>query len=428
MAEERDQAKAAQPHQQQPDEQQPDGQEHEQQGPQAGDGRPLAGIRVLDLTRVLAGPFCTMILSDLGAEVVKVERPGAGDDARHFGPFRNDESAYFASINREKKSISLNLKHEEGRELFRKLVPDFDIVIENYRPGVMDKLGLGYEELKKLNPRLIYASTSGFGHTGPDSGRPAYDILVQAMSGMMSITGWKHSPPTRVGASIGDITASLFTAIGINAALYQRTITGVGQKIDVSMLDGQVAVLENALARYQVSGQNPEPLGNRHPTITPFQAFATADDYVVVAVGNDAIWKTFCQTVGRPDLVEDPRFATNGQRTEHLEELRDILVPLFSTRTTEEWVKLLEEAGIPNARINRMQEVMQHPQVRARNMLVELEDETLAPMEIAGNPIKMESLPERNSRRGAPSIGEHNAEYLGLGEEEIRRLREKGVL
>lgn len=391
-------------------------------------GRPLEGIRVLDLTRVLAGPYCTMILSDLGAEVVKVEQPGKGDDSRHFGPFKNDESLYFASINREKKSVSLNLKHEKGKALFRKLVPDFDVVIENFRPGVMDKLGFGYDDLKKLNPRIIYASSSGFGHSGPDSQKPAYDILVQAMGGIMSITGWEDTPPTRVGASIGDITASLFTAIGITSALYQRTVTGVGQKIDVAMLDCQVAILENALARYQVAKENPKPLGSRHPTITPFQVFPTSDDYIVVAVGNDVLWANFCRAVGRDDLFEDVRFKTNGGRTEHLQELTAILEPLFASKSTTDWLAILNEAGIPHAKIYKIDEVMRHRQVNARNMVVALDDPQLEGIKIAGNPIKMDSVPEREARGKAPEIGEHNAHYYGLLQEELDTLREEGVL
>lgn len=393
-----------------------------------GNQRPLEGIRVLDLTRVLAGPYCTMILSDLGAEVVKVEQPGKGDDSRHFGPFINDESLYFASINREKKSISLNLKHEKGKELFRKLIPEFDVIVENYRPGVMEKLGFGYEELKKLNPRLIYASSSGFGHSGPDSQKPAYDILVQAMGGIMSITGWEDTPPTRVGASIGDITAALFTAIGVTSALYQRTITGVGQKIDVAMLDCQVAILENALARYQVAKENPKPLGSRHPTITPFQVFHTSDDYIVVAVGNDALWANFCHSVGREDLLEDERFRTNGGRTEHLQELTEILEPLFGSKSTTDWLAILNEAKIPHAKIYKIDEVMRHRQVNARNMVVALDDPRLQGIKIAGNPIKMDSIPERDARGKAPEIGEHNAHYYGLSREDLERLAEEGVL
>jgi CoA:oxalate CoA-transferase len=389
---------------------------------------PLEGIRVLDLTRVLAGPYCTMVLSDLGAEVVKVEQPGKGDDSRHFGPFKNDESLYFVSINREKKSVSLNLKTEKGKELFRKLVPEFDVLVENFRPGVMDKLGLGFEELKKINPRLIYAASSGFGHSGPDSLKPAYDILVQAMGGIMSITGWPDSPPTRVGASIGDIAAALFTTIGVIAALHQRNSTGKGQKIDVAMLDCQVAILENALARFQVTRENPKPLGNRHPTITPFQVYATADDYVVVAMGNDSLWKTFCLTVEREDLLNDERFVTNGSRTENLEALNAELYPLFAGKTTQEWLDILENAGIPHARINGMDQVMHHPQVLARQMIVDLEDRKLPEVKLAGNPIKMDSVPERTSRRKAPAIGENNEEIFGLSREELKKLADEGVI
>jgi CoA:oxalate CoA-transferase len=389
---------------------------------------PLEGIRVLDLTRVLAGPYCTMVLSDLGAEVVKVEQPGKGDDSRHFGPFKNEESLYFVSINREKKSVSLNLKSEKGKELFRKLVPQFDVLVENFRPGVMKKLGLGYEELKKLHPGLIYAASSGFGHSGPDSLKPAYDILVQAMGGIMSITGWPDSPPTRVGASIGDITAALFTAIGVLAALHQRNTTGAGQMIDVAMLDCQVAILENALARFQVTRENPQPLGNRHPTITPFQVYSTSDDYVVVAMGNDSLWKTFCRTVERDDLLDDERFATNGSRTENIEALNAELYPLFAGKTTEEWLDTLENAGIPHARINGMDQVMRHPQVLARQMIVDLEDRKLPEVRVAGNPIKMDSVPERGVRKKAPAIGEHNEEVFGLSREELRKLADEGVV
>lgn len=391
-------------------------------------GRPLEGVRVLDLTRVLAGPYCTMLLSDLGAEVVKVEQPGKGDDSRHFGPFKDGRSLYFASINREKKSISLNLKHEEGLALFRSLVPEFDVVVENFRPGVMEKLGLGYENLKELNPRLIYAASSGFGHSGPDSQKPAYDILVQALGGLMSITGWPDSPPTRVGVSIGDITAALFTAIGVVSALYQRERTGVGQKIDVAMLDCQVAILENAIARFQVEGENPKPLGNRHPTITPFQVFPTSDDFVVVAVGNDALWQRFCRVVEREELIDDERFVTNDARTRNLELLNQELYPLFRSRSTAEWRALLDEAGVPSAEINGVREVMEHPQVRARDMIVELDDDSLPGVSLAGNPVKMSSIPERSGRGRAPEIGEHTASILKLDEDALSRLREDGVV
>ncbi len=393
---------------------------------------PLAGIRVLDLTRVLAGPFCTMILSDLGAEVIKVEIPGTGDDSRAFGPFLNNRSLYFLSINRGKKSVSLNLKSPRGREILLGLIRQCDILVENYRPGVMDKLGLGYEALKEINPRLIYAASTGFGHTGPDSQKPAYDILAQARGGIMSITGYESFAPTRVGMSLGDINASLFTAIGINAALYQRESTGMGQKIDVSMLDCQVAILENALSRYQAEGKSPKPLGNRHPTISPFQAYQGTDGYFVIAVGNDSLWKSFCGAMQIPGLFEDARFSTNRLRTEHIDSLNSILEPVFLTRRKEEWLCLMDQSGIPCAPINDIEHVMQDIQILSRNMIVEVEDELAGTVKIAGNPIKMTNVPESPSRGKVPEIGEHNAEVyggmLGMDEAELALLKAEGVI
>jgi len=394
--------------------------------------KPLDGIVVLDLTRVLAGPFCTMILSDLGAEIIKVEIPGTGDDSRAFGPFIENRSLYFLSINRGKKSISLNLKTGKGKDMLKELVRKVDVIVENYRPGTMEKLGLGYEALKEINPRLIYAASSGFGHSGPYSQKPAYDILAQAMGGMMSITGWPGSAPTRVGISLGDITASLFTAIGINAALYQREKTGLGQKIDVAMLDSQVAILENALVRYQAEGRSPEPLGNRHPTIAPFQAYQASDDYFVVAVGNDNLWQTFCTALDRTDLLADNRFTSNKLRTEHVEELNALLEQTFITRTAQQWLDLFEQVRIPCAPINDVERVMHDPQVLARNMIVEVEDAVAGKVKIAGNPIKMTSLPEEKQRAKVPEVGEHNQEiymnYLGLTEQELDRLKQDGVI
>lgn len=393
---------------------------------------PLAGIRVLDLTRVLAGPFCTMILSDLGAEVIKVEIPGTGDDSRAFGPFLNNRSLYFLSINRGKKSVSLNLKSPRGREILLSLIRQCDILVENYRPGVMDKLGLGYEALREVNPRLIYAASTGFGHTGPDSQKPAYDILAQARGGIMSITGYESFAPTRVGMSLGDINASLFTAIGINAALYQRESTGKGQKIDVSMLDCQVAILENALSRYQAEGKSPKPLGNRHPTISPFQAYQGSDGYFVIAVGNDSLWKSFCGAMQIPGLYEDTRFSTNRLRTENIDALNLILEPVFLTRRKEDWLCLMDQNGIPCAPINDIEHVMQDIQILSRNMIVEVQDELAGTVKIAGNPIKMTNVPESPSRGKVPEIGEHNAEVyggmLGMDEAELVRLQAEGVI
>ncbi len=393
---------------------------------------PLEKIKVLDLTRVLAGPFCTMILSDLGAEVVKLEMPVTGDDARSFGPFKNGKSLYFVSINRNKKSISLNLKSDKGKQIFKQLLPQFDILVENFRPGTMERLGLGYETLKELHPGLIYAASSGFGHSGPYSERPSYDILAQAMGGIMSITGWPDSPPTRVGMSLGDITASLYTAIGINAALYQRTSTGLGQKIDISMLDCQVSILENALTRFQVEGKSPQPIGNRHPTITPFQAFKASDGYFVIAVGNDNLWKTFCKAIQREDLTDDPRFSTNGFRTQNVDALTTILEPVFAAKSAAEWLKVIEDAKIPCAPINTVDKLFDDLQIQARNMIVDVHDKEAGDIKIAGNPLKMSNVPEKSKRDPAPDIGANNLEILGqlpgMDAEAIQKLKDEGVV
>jgi len=393
---------------------------------------PLTGIRVLDLTRVLVGPFCTMMLSDLGAEIIKVEIPGTGDDSRAFGPFINNRSLYFLSINRGKKSISLNLKTDKGKQLLKDLVKHCDVIVENYRPGTMEKLGLGYEVLRELNPGLIYAAASGYGHTGPDSQKPAYDILAQARGGIMSITGWEDCPPTRVGMSLGDITASLFMATGINAALYHREKTGLGQKVDIAMLDSQVAILENALVRYQAEGVSPLPLGNRHPTIAPFQAYQASDHYFVVAVGNDTLFKTFCHAIGLSELPSDERFTSNRLRCENLCLLNEVLNPVFALKPAQYWLLLLEKAGIPSAPINDVEAVMHDPQVLARNMIVDVQDSQAGKVQIAGNPIKMSSVPESPVRGAVPEIGEHNrqiySELLGLSEADLQTLTNEGVI
>ncbi len=394
--------------------------------------KPLEGVRVLDLTRVLAGPFCTMMLSDLGAQIIKVEVPGSGDDSRAFGPFKNGQSLYFLNVNRGKESIAIDLKNEGGKALLLELAKSCDVIVENFRPGTMEKLGLGWDVLKRANPRLIYAAVSGFGHTGPDSTRPAYDILVQAMGGVMSITGWPDSPPTRVGLSMGDITAAVFGATGVVSALYHREHTGLGQKVDVAMLDCQLAILENALVRYQVDGKSPGALGTRHPTITPFQAFRASDAWFVVAVGNDALWKTFCAAVERPDLFADARFATNGDRTKHYVELIPELERLFDKKPAGEWLALLEKAGVPAAPVNTIEKVMQDRQLAARNMFVTVEDKAAGTITIPGNPIKMESIEESPTRPPAPALGEHTESVLksllGLDDDAIARLRGSGAI
>lgn len=283
--------------------------------------KPLEGIKIIDMTRVLAGPYCAMVLQDLGAEVIKIENPKTGDDSRSFGPYKNGKSLYFTAINCGKKSVSLNLKAPEAKEILIGMVKKADVLLENFRPGTMEKFGLGYETLKEANPRLIYAATSGFGHTGPDAAKPAYDILVQARGGLMSLTGQPDADPTIVGVSIGDILAGVFTATGVTTALYQREKTGLGQKIDVSMLDCQVAIMENAMARYQATRAAPKPQGCKHPTVAPFQSFKASDRYFVIAVANDSLFRKLCNCIGCPELVDDPLFVSNAARHENQPEL-----------------------------------------------------------------------------------------------------------
>ena len=393
---------------------------------------PLEGLRVLDLSRVLAGPYCTMVLADLGAEVTKIEVPGVGDDARSFGPFVGEESAYFMSLNRNKQSVTLNLKEAEGKEIFRQLVGQTDILVENFRPGTMDRLGLGYEVLQELNPGLIYAAISGFGNTGPYRLKPAYDVVVQGMGGIMSITGTPEGQPTRVGASIGDINAALFGTIGILAALQQRHKTGLGQMVDVAMLDSQVAILENAIARYEVSGEVPGRIGNRHPSITPFSSVQASDGQMIVAIGNDSLWQKFCLLVNRPDLAAEEMYMTNKLRTEHWPSLEAELMQVFKQETMDYWLRALDEAGIPCGPINTIDKVLAHPQVIARNMIEESVHPLAGIIRMAGSPIKLSGSPDHVVRHPAPILGQHTAEklksLLDLTDEDIQRLKDRGVI
>ena len=364
---------------------------------------PLSGITVIDLSRILAGPYCTMVLAELGARVIKVETP-EGDDARRIGPFIEDRSAYFMSLNHDKESIALDLREEGDCVLFHKLLEKADVLVENFRAGTMEKLGLGWEELNARYPRLIYAATSGFGHTGPYNDRAAYDMVVQAMGGIMSLTGHPGGAPTRVGTSIGDIAAGLFTATGVNAALYQRQSTGKGVKIDVAMLDCQLAILENALARFAATGEVPGPLGARHPSITPFDAFTTADGYLVIAAGNDRLFERLCQTLERTDLATNDLFADNHLRTRHSEALKDELETVLTTKPTVHWLALLEAAGVPCGPINNIAQVINDPQIAARNMVVTCEDPVAGTVPILGNPIKISGVTDPTSRRPAPEL------------------------
>jgi CoA:oxalate CoA-transferase len=373
---------------------------------------PLTGVTVVDLTRVLAGPFCTMMLADLGARVIKIEPPRHGDDARLVGPFVDGRSAYFQSLNREKESIVLDLKAAPDRAAFEALLGRADVLTENYRPGTMEKLGYGWEELHRRFPRLVYAATSGFGHTGPYSHRPAYDMVVQAMGGIMSLTGHPGGPPTRVGTSVGDITAGLFTAVAINAALFDRTRTGRGLKVDVAMLDCQIAILENAIVRYFASGEVPGPMGARHPSITPFEAYATRDGHIIIAAGNDALFARLCQAVGRPELASNPLFLDNDSRTAHVLALKDEMEATLAARTTAEWLTILQTAGVPSGPINTVEEALRDPQIGARNMVVGLAEGGTATIRVAGNPIKLSAYPDPPVRAAAPALDAHRAAIL----------------
>jgi len=378
---------------------------------------PFNGITVIDLTRVLAGPFSTMILSDLGARVIKVETPGKGDDAREYGPFVNGKSTYFVSVNRGKESIALNLKDDADRAAFEKLLSIADVVVENFRPGTMEKLGYGWEDLHVKYPKLIYAACSGFGHTGPHSKRPAYDMVVQAMGGIMSITGQPGGEPTRVGMSIGDIGAGLYTTIGMTTALYDRERTGEGRKIDIGMLDCQIAFCENAIARYGATGEVPGPLGGRHPSITPFQVFTTQDGHMIIAAGNDVMFHRFCDIIGRPDLKADPRYESNRTRNEYQAALEPEIEAVLKTRTTADWLSELDPAGIPASGINDVAQVMAHPQVEPRRMVIEVDDPKVGKMKVAGNPVKLSGYDDPLQRPTAPDVDQDRArilEELGL--------------
>lgn len=348
---------------------------------------PLHGFTVIDLTRVLAGPYCTLLLADLGARVIKVEQPGCGDDSRQIGPFVDGESAYFMSVNRNKESIALDLKSPEDRKIFESLLQTADVLVENFRPGTMDRLGYGWEALHARFPRLVFTSVSGFGQTGPYSKRPAYDMVVQAMGGIMSLTGHPGAPPTRVGVSIGDLGAGLYAAVGTQAALLQRSRTGEGDRVDVAMLDCQVALLENAISRMQVDGRAPGPIGSRHPSITPFDVFSASDGWFVIAAGNDGLFQHLCATLDLPALQTDPRFATNPLRCVNHEALKELLELRLRSAPCAHWQELLMRNNIPTGAYNDLAAVVQDPQVHARDMLVKVQTQTGRSLTVAGNPV-----------------------------------------
>ncbi|MEI9995521.1 MAG: CoA transferase [Rhizomicrobium sp.] len=378
---------------------------------------PLSGLLVIDLTRVLAGPYAALMLNELGARVIKVEPPRTGDDSRHIGPFVKTpsgtvKSGYFMSVNRAKESIALDLKADGDRKIFEALLARADVLIENYRGGTMEKLGYGYEQIKDKYPRLIYCGVSGFGHTGPYAKRPAYDMVVQAMGGVMSLTGHPDSPPTRVGTSTGDLSAGLFAVIGMITALYDRQNTGRGQKVDISMLDSQVALLENAISRYVATGDVPGRLGSRHPSIAPFAAFATKDGHIAIAAGNDDLFARVARVIGREDLIADARFTSNPTRVVHVDALAAEIETALSARSSQDWLEALDEAAVPCGPLNNVAQVMDDPQVRHRNMIIETLDPDLGPIRMQGNPVKLSAHPDPKTRAHAPELDEHRAAIL----------------
>jgi CoA:oxalate CoA-transferase len=380
---------------------------------------------------MLSGPFATMLLADLGAEVVKIEAPKIGDLARFAGPFVGQVSSYFLSINRGKKSLTLDLKKERAKEIVFALAKGADILLENFRPGVMDRLGLGYESVREINPRIIYASLSGFGRQGPYAQRPAFDMIAQGMGGVMSITGEPGRPPVRVGYSMGDIGASLFTCIAVLAALQERERSGRGQFVDVAMLDAQVALCENACARYFATGEIPGPLGSRHPLFTPFQAFPTRDGYVVVVAQLPEDWKRFCEAAGKEEWVTDDKYGTMKGRLEHYEEFVKEMDALMRTRSTEEWITLLDAHRVMCGPVNNIEQVVRDPHINERGMFVEVHHSQAGKLKVVGTPMKFSRTPCR-IEKASPELGEHTDEVLsawaGLTKEEIEELRESGVL
>ena len=373
--------------------------------------KPLSGIRVLDLTRVLAGPFCSMILADMGAEVIKIEEPGKGDDTRSWPPFVGGEATYFLSVNRNKKSVTLNLKSDAAKRIFTDLVKKSDVVLENFRPGTMEKLGLGYATLAKLNGKLVYCGVSGFGESGPDAGRAGYDLVVQAESGVMDITGFPDGPPVKMGTSIADLVAGMSAAHGVTLALLARTKTRRGQKVELGMLDAMAALLTYQAGIYWGTGRQPTRRGNEHPSIVPYEVFKAADAYLTLGVANNSLWDRCCGAMERPELARDPRFATDSARVEN----RAILVPLINEilgeRTADEWMKRLEAAGVPAGRIRTVPEVCESEHLKARGMIQGLEHPKAGRITVMGVPIKLHATPGE-VKTPPPTLGEHTDRVL----------------
>jgi crotonobetainyl-CoA:carnitine CoA-transferase CaiB-like acyl-CoA transferase len=392
---------------------------------------PLTGITVLDLTRVLSGPYCTMVLADLGARVVKVEHPGKGDDTRHWGPpFIGAESAYFLSINRNKESVTLDFKPAEGREVLEKLIAKADVLVENFRPGTLDRAGFGYDAVSKRHPRLIYASISGYGQTGPRREEAGYDAVMQAEGGLMSVTGDPDRPGVRMGVAITDMVAGLYCAQGISAALFARERSGQGQRVDIGMLDTTAALLTYQAGNFFATGNVPQRKGNQHATIAPYEVFSTVDGEIVVAVGNDGIWQRFCVAIGLPEMAADPRFATNKDRIANYPEMRPPIDRAFRTATNAEWISRLNAAGVANGEVRNIEQMLHDPQLEARNMIETVTHPTVGPTRVIGAPIKLSGNPA-SVRTPPPVLGQHTDAMLkeiGYDDDAIAGLRAKRVI
>jgi len=392
---------------------------------------PLAGFTVLDLTRVLSGPYCTMVLGDLGARIVKVEHPGRGDDTRHWGPpFVGAESAYFLSINRNKESVTLDFKPAEGREILERLIAKADVLVENFRPGTLDRAGFGWEALRDKFPRLVYASISGYGQTGPRRSEAGYDAVMQAEGGLMSVTGDADRPGYRLGVAITDMVSGLYCAQGITAALLARERSGHGQRVDIGMLDTTAALLTYQAANWFTTGETPKRQGNRHATIAPYETFTTKDGEIVIAVGNDEIWKRFCAVMGLTELANDPRFASNKDRMANYEAMRPPIDRVFRTATCAEWIERLNTAGVANGEVRDIGQMLNDPQLAARNMIETLMHPTIGATRVIGAPIKLSKDPA-SVRTPPPVLGQHTDAVLneiGYDVEDIGRLRAKRVI
>jgi crotonobetainyl-CoA:carnitine CoA-transferase CaiB-like acyl-CoA transferase len=393
--------------------------------------RPLDGIRVIDLSRVLAGPYASLLLADMGAEVIKVEEPGRGDDTRAWPPFQGGEATYFMSVNRGKKSLTLDLKHAEGKAVLRRLLDGADVLLENFRPGTLERLGFGYAAARALNPRLVYCSISGFGESGPEAGRPGYDLIVQGESGIMDLTGFPDGPPVKVGNSIADLAAGTMAAHGIVLALFARERTGEGQKVEIAMLEVMAALLTYHGQAYFATGKSPRRRGNQHPSIVPYEVFEAADGYLTVGVANNSLWTRFCQALGRPELAADPRFDTEANRVEHRETLVPLLGQVFATAPVAHWLARLAGAGVPAGKIKSVGEALESDHLGARGAIVTLTHRAAGPMRVVGPPIRLHGTPGE-AAAPAPLLGEHTGEVLGklLGypADAVRRLRDEGVV